>query len=464
MPDNFISLPPEFQKRVLHEYGSRGEHILKAYQNEAVTSIRLNSRKIKGRLSSSDILTNFGLETNTSVNMETGVPVPWAKDAFYLTLRPSYALDPLFHAGVYYPQEASSMILELIYKALYTKQDEIKVLDLCAAPGGKSTHLLSLLSKKSVLLANEIVPQRFQILRENLTKWGHPNVLLSNLSPSRLEVLGETFDLILVDAPCSGEGLFRKQPEWTSGWSLTNCDHCAHRQDKILQSAVRLLKAGGHLIYSTCTLNKAENLDQLVKLSQLNNMISLPITEMENFEVDEISSGECHAYQLLPDRIQGEAFFIAVMQKQGFSISDSKREHRGRRTVGSNKYKLPWFPKDQACISRDNRLYFHNELQEGLMQKMYRLKVNCQSIPSALEKGRDIIPTHFAAMRYDIDHRRISLDLEQALAFLRCSDFPLDMDSKGWLLIDYSSIPLGWIKYDGRRINSKYPIKWRLRS
>jgi 16S rRNA C967 or C1407 C5-methylase (RsmB/RsmF family) len=458
-----IKLPDAFTKRVIKDIGKRAESILNSYAEDPVISLRLNARKLKNRKLNFEHLSTADIEDNSQRIKISGQAIPWTDYGYYLSSRPAYYLDPLFHAGTYYPQEASSMILEAVMKHIEVDKTPMTILDLCAAPGGKTTHILSLIPDQSVLLANEMVPQRYQVLNENIIKWGHPNILSTNHSPARLGVLDASFDVILVDAPCSGEGLFRKHPEWTEGWSLNNCDLCARRQLKILNSAFRLLKPGGHLLYSTCTLNPAENMDQLLRLSHKYGMESIEIPTMAVYDADEISEGPCKAYLLSPDRIKGEAFFIGLMQKPGDrSIDKPQKKHRGSERK-PQKLALPWFPTKEKHQVWGTSVYYLNELQSSLIKKLDSYNIRYKSFPTALIKGKDVIPTHFAAMRYDIEEVNIPLVYDDALRFIRCEDIQADISNKGWHLLAFEGIALGWIKYDGRRINNKYPIKWRLR-
>ena len=234
LPDSFIEqMRGGFSEEELQEF-------VDAIGSTPITSIRINGDKMP-----ETALDEFNLQN----------PVLWASNAYYLNERPSFTLDPLFHAGCYYVQEASSMFVEQAVKQC-NFTEPITALDLCAAPGGKSTHLCSLLPKGSLLVANEIHRGRAQILAENLTKWGKPEVIVTSNTPQQIGESGLQFNLILVDAPCSGEGMFRKDDTAITEWSLENVEMCANRQKEILQSVWQALKPGGYIIYSTCTYNK----------------------------------------------------------------------------------------------------------------------------------------------------------------------------------------------------------------
>ncbi|MES1226926.1 MAG: RsmB/NOP family class I SAM-dependent RNA methyltransferase, partial [Bacteroidota bacterium] len=203
---------------------------------EQITSVRVNPNR------------TFNVEYST-LNVQG--KVPWSSNGYYLSERPSFTTDPLFHAGAYYVQEASSMFLEEAVKQTCDLSKPLKVLDLCAAPGGKSTLLQSIISNESLLISNEVIKSRVNILSENITKWGAANVVVTNNDPKDFQRLPEYFDLIVIDAPCSGSGLFRKDPEAITEWSSDNVMLCSQRQQRILADILPCLKPGGILIYST---------------------------------------------------------------------------------------------------------------------------------------------------------------------------------------------------------------------
>jgi 16S rRNA C967 or C1407 C5-methylase (RsmB/RsmF family) len=237
-----LQLPELFVQRMTSRLGGNSQAFFRSLEDPVPVSIRMNTRKPFD-----------GFE-----GMES---VPWCASGFYLKQRHVFTLDPFFHAGCYYVQEASSMFIERAYRNHGDLQRSLRVLDLCAAPGGKSTHLLSLLPEDSLLVSNEPIPSRNAILRDNLSKWGYENVVVTQNEPGDFKRLTGFFDMILVDAPCSGEGLFRKNHEAVREWSESNLSMCSTRQHSILEDVLPSLKPGGLLIYSTCTYNDSENDD-----------------------------------------------------------------------------------------------------------------------------------------------------------------------------------------------------------
>ena len=239
-------LPDAFAAQMQQQLGSDYEAFAAALATPPPVSIRLNPRK-------------------PAVDIVGLTPVPWCAEGFYLPSRPVFTLDPLFQAGAYYVQEASSMLLaEAIRQTVgkrkpYAGQAPLKALDLCAAPGGKSTLLASALPPHSVLVCNEVIRSRVPVLRENIDKWGYANVVVSHHDPDDFAPLAGFFDLVMIDAPCSGEGLFRKDPKAMNEWSPEHVMLCAARQGRILAASAPLVAEDGWLIYSTCTYNDAEN-------------------------------------------------------------------------------------------------------------------------------------------------------------------------------------------------------------
>jgi len=232
-----LDLPKAFQKRMQEQLGSDYEAFCSALSDDVPSSIRLNPSKLK------------------TSPFEDITAIPYHPHGYSLKTRPSYVADPLFHAGTYYVQEASSMLL---YQALDLSED-VRILDLCAAPGGKSTLVASLMTEGSLLVSNEVIPKRASVLAENMTRWGYGNCVVTSSQASTFGKLGESFDVLLVDAPCSGEGMFRKDPHAIEHWSEDAVENCAFRQKEILTDVLPSLRAGGYLIYSTCTFAPQEN-------------------------------------------------------------------------------------------------------------------------------------------------------------------------------------------------------------
>ncbi|GAE23940.1 tRNA and rRNA cytosine-C5-methylases [Bacteroides pyogenes JCM 10003] len=241
--------------------------------------------------------------------------VPWAAHGYYLDERLTFTFDPLFHAGVYYVQEASSMFVGQALRQYVTKP--VVMLDLCAAPGGKSTHARSVLPEGSLLVSNEVIRNRSQVLAENLTKWGHPDVVVTNNDPADFSALPHFFDVILADVPCSGEGMFRKDAAAVDEWSPENVEICRQRQQRIVADIWPCLKPGGLLVYSTCTYNIKEDEENVRWIRRELGAESLPLDICPEWGItgNLLPGDEAPVFRFLPHRTKGEGLFLAVLRK-----------------------------------------------------------------------------------------------------------------------------------------------------
>lgn len=291
------SFPEAFEKKVLSNLGpTKSALLLKNLDTEAPVSIRLNKQKLKG--------TKLAFQ-----------PVPWSDSGYWLSKRPLFISDPLWHAGYYYVQEASSMAIEVAFNKIIALQNGKSldlVLDACAAPGGKSTHLLDMMSGNGLLISHEFLPKRASILAENLRRWGLNNSIVTQGELSGFVNSGLQFDLAVIDAPCSGEGMFRKDPKARLEWSESNVANCVLRQTKLIEQIWPTVKEGGFVIYSTCTFNRDENDLQLKALIEEGaaTAIALPLQQF-GFEADAMGIG----YYAYPGQVQGEGFYLALLKK-----------------------------------------------------------------------------------------------------------------------------------------------------
>lgn len=392
-------------------------------------------------------------------------PVKWCENAFYLNERPLFTADPLFHAGAYYVQEASSMFL---YNAVnqHFKNAE-KVLDLCAAPGGKSTLLAQTLLENCLLVSNEIIRSRAYILAENLSKWGNPNIIVSNNQASDFSVLKYFFDAIVIDAPCSGEGMFRKDAGAISEWSLDNVYRCAERQKDILNDVWNALKPGGILVYSTCTFNREENEENVAWICSELGAEFLKIDLQGNNEIVESDLG----YRFYPHRTKGEGFFISVLRKNAEEYSKKIRKTELKKSIKffDNKefpYKLKT-DRNWTYLNDNNfiRAYNSDNINDFLLLIQH---LNCieSGILLGEIKGKDFIPATQLALSkaFDIESAQsVELDYKTAISYLKKESISLPNETLGFLLVKYKNLPLGWVKNIGNRCNNLYPQNWRIR-
>lgn len=350
-----MKLPQSFINS-LSELPIQPEDFLKALEQKPLTSIRLNPNKpTKG----------YGFELN--------LPVKWCNNAYYLKQRPSFTLDPLLHAGAYYVQEASSMFLHNVLSYILPNSPGVKVLDLCAAPGGKSTLISNFIGKNGLLVSNEYVFQRSAILKENTIKWGSGNTVVTCNKPSDFRNLGNLFNCIVVDAPCSGEGLFRKQKTAVDEWSPKNVELCAERQLDILNSIWDSLEPNGYLIYSTCTYNTKENEELINAFAQNHDFDCVAMPLEQSWGILENKADKALFYRFFPHLTQGEGFSCCILQKsdtyKGFYNKALKHG------LTRSKIEFTELPEGWKTLinTKENRIYASNALMEvnlGLLQKV----------------------------------------------------------------------------------------------
>jgi NOL1/NOP2/sun family putative RNA methylase len=421
---------------------------------EQITSIRTNPSKI------SDIQFQKS-------------KIPWSSQGYYLSERPSFTLDPLFHAGTYYVQEASSMFLEEALKQTVDLSQPIHVLDLCAAPGGKSTLIQSLISVESLLVSNEVIKTRVTILAENITKWGAANVVVTNNDAKDFQRLQNYFDVIVIDAPCSGSGLFRKDPSAIDEWSENNVELCSQRQQRILADAMPALKEDGVLIYSTCSYSEKE--DEAISdwLIDEFKMKSLALSLKEEWNIVETRSEKNKAagYRFYPDKVKGEGFFIAAFKNTGEPVE---------RRIKINQKNKPGKPLAKETGSAAQWLsnaagFYFIKLNEEVIALPLFLEQQLPLLQSALYIKKagvklgavirnELIPHHELALSNILaaDVPSVEVDKAMALQYLRKEDIKIETGLKGWALIRYQGQALGWVKILPNRINNYYPAAWRI--
>ena len=367
----------------------------------------------------------------------------------------------------------------------------VTMLDLCAAPGGKSTHLLSLLPEGSLLVANEVMRNRSQVLAENITKWGCPSVVVTNNDPADFAPLQHCFDVMLTDVPCSGEGMFRKDPVAVSEWSPENVELCWQRQRRILADVWNSLKPGGLLIYSTCTYNTQENEENVAWICSELGADVLPLDVPEAWGVTgNLCGTDFPVYRFMPHRTQGEGFFMAVLRKHGEAdetcchLPDALRMAAVKGAKGKKgKQPANVFPKEalaqaqQWVQAADCFDWQTTATDVCLFPKAYasllaacrqHLRVLLAGVEVGSLKGRDLVPQHALAMSNVLQTSAFAceeLNYEQAIAYLRKEAVVLSADApRGFVLVTYRHIPLGFVKNIGNRANNLYPQEWRIRS
>ena len=417
-----MTIPSDFCALMREQYGdTMAESLFQGLSEEPCVSVRLNPRK------------------SPVTQVPGGHPVPHCPGAFYLDERPAFTFDPLFHAGVYYVQEASSMYLAKAleehlrfplasFGAYASPHSDSRLsdtpssspryaLDLCAAPGGKSTLLRSLLPDDWWLVSNEPMPKRAQVLAENMAKWGYPQSIVTQNYPADFAFLSHQFDLLVTDVPCSGEGMFRKDEGAIRDWSLENVTLCWQRQRSILSDVWPALKPGGLLIYSTCTFNHFEDEDNVQWIA---GHLGADILEQRHF---------------FPGRDKGEGFFLAVLRKYGTSS-----------VPGSDASPL----SPEAFVSKVRR----------------NLHTLLCGIPEPEQTPKGPVPPHILALSTSCPRGNwpeYELTYTEALAYLRREALRIEAP-KGIVLVTFRGIPLGFVKSVGQRANNLYPQEWRIRT
>ncbi len=494
-----MELPVEFKEYAIAALGEEvASELFDAIgSGEEVTSVRVNPLK------------EVAASPNTCVGMpeecfpdylpaEVEERVPWTRLGYYLKERPVFTLDPLFHAGAYYVQEASSMYMELAMAAIekdfggrYGGEElsgrgffdhDIAALDLCAAPGGKSTHLVSLLGKDSLLVSNEVIKSRSVVLADNIAKWGCDNVVVTNNDPADFGSFEEFFDLIVVDAPCSGEGLFRKEPEAVEEWSPANVELCAQRQQRILADIWPALKPGGYLVYSTCTYNKFENDGNL---EWLKNKITSQLCTIASESGPILTKGG--GLQFVPGRVKGEGQFTAVVRKGGEWVPSQmfrggakpSNSRKNKDSKGKNQPQLEkgctYLPDNYVKILQGDLVKaYRKELHEKIKYIEENLRVVLSGIAVANKKGKDYVPHADFALQGvmasmvatgTLPHgiSAVEVGKEDALRFLAKEPLVLPGAQMGYVLIVYRGLGLGFVKNLGNRTNNLLPMARRIR-
>jgi 16S rRNA C967 or C1407 C5-methylase (RsmB/RsmF family)/NOL1/NOP2/fmu family ribosome biogenesis protein len=394
--------------------------------------------------------------------------VGWCEYGRYLQERPFFTFDPFLHAGAYYVQEASSMFLWQAVLQTVPEPKGKKVLDLCAAPGGKST-LLSTYFKEGLVVANEVIKNRANILVENCCKWGDGHLLVTNNDPAHFQSLPGFFDLLMIDAPCSGSGLFRKDPAAVEEWSEANVTLCSQRQQRILADAIPCLAENGVLIYSTCSYSQEEDEAICDWLLDEMEMESLVLVLDKHWGIVETTSPEKKAfgYRFYPDQVKGEGFFLACFRKKSSELvakskikslqMTSKLQIQELHAVIKLPENLSFFDQNDAIRAIETKWISTLSI---LANHLYIKKAG---IEIASMKGKDIVPSHELALSgwFKGGFPSIDLDLENALSFLKRKDFSAE-GQKGWNLICYKGLPIGWAKLLPNRINNYYPAEWRI--
>lgn len=394
-------LPEKFKEKMRSILGCEADSLFEALDDEAVTGVRLNKRK-------------------SGAEFSDGIPVDWCQSGYYLSERPEFIFDPLFHAGAYYVQDPSSMIYETLVENLSKKLlaefpgAVLRVLDLCAAPGGKTTAMINGLPEGTEVTANEYSPKRVGALRENLVRWGYPKVMVTNRDSAFFAEGGEKYDIIAVDAPCSGEGMMRKDEFAREQWSTELVEKCSALQKDILKNAMKALKSGGFLVFSTCTFNKEENEENATFMVEKLGLEPYDPCFPEEWHISGGINTELPVYRFMPHRTRGEGLFLSVMKKPG-----------------------EWKPSP----------YFKMRLKEER-----KTKTDVPDYEEIMQCG-NLLP----------EIPKLELSLPDAQSYLRREALRTsDEVPKGPVIVTYKGLHLGAAKNVGTRLNNLYPKHLRI--
>lgn len=465
-------LPPLFIEQMQNRLGPADFEAFERSLGEVPpVSIRLNPFKCRMQNAECGILKDSEFENSA-------LRIPYSEFGRFLPSRPVFTLDPSFHAGAYYVQEASSMFLETALRQAVDFSKPLKIIDLCAAPGGKTTLIASLLNVESLLVANEVIRPRVSVLMENLERWGCPNVAVTNADPEDFSPLAAWFDVVVVDAPCSGEGLFRKDENARKEWSPEAVQMCSARQKRILAAAEKLVAPGGLLVFSTCTYNHFENAGNAEWLTQSFDFqsVELKIDPTWGISKEEFSSGS--GWQFYPHRVRGEGFFLAIFRKKEWT-EKAGRTHSPTIPAAFQKLKplardlknevARWLKNGEQfsffTTPNGEVLALPVEHEAHFLTLDKALKIKWFGIPMGEFKGRDLIPRHGLALSTACspDLSFVDLSRREALLFLKKENLILPNAVPGWTLARFDGLGIGWMKILPNRINNYLPPNRRIR-
>lgn len=455
-----MDFSPAFRKYLAQVVGEGNlSAVLDALSGEPSVSVRINPAKA-------------GSPTEIFGNLVSG-PVEWNRHAAFLSERPAFTLDPLIHAGAYYVQDSSAMFpgkafRDVLDKVLESGIISPKVLDLCAAPGGKTTDISASLRESCrggyLLISNEIMKQRAAVLADNAAVWGDPSVVVTSVDPKAFGTLPGFFDIIVADVPCSGEGMFRKDDEAVSQWSEENVALCQARQRRIVADVWPSLAEGGFLVYSTCTFNNLEN-DDNVKW-----ICSEFGAEIIGIDGCGLLRTEC-GVSLVPGFVRGEGQYCAVLRKTspsaGTAACSGRQQDRWQKLPEAHASIIrPLLDEEMAMIVKDGRIVAVPEYVRCVLSMLEPLRPLARGLAVGMFKGKDFIPDADLALSLSLRRgafNEFEVNRETALSFLHRDPVRLPDAERGMLLLVYRGLPIGFVKNLGNRCNSLHPLHRRIR-
>lgn len=455
-----MNLPIEFEKKMKAFLGNEWDDFLYSYDNNRFQALRFNTLKVQSPEERMRILKTLKISSDKKVS--------WANEAYYFDENVRPGKHPYHEMGLYYIQEPSAMSAA----ALLAPKPGMRVLDLCAAPGGKSTQLATYLGDSGLLVSNEINTQRSRILSQNIERMGIKNAIVTNEDSFVLAShFPGFFNAIQVDAPCSGEGMFRKLPEAIEQWSMENVAICAERQKEILDNAAVMLKPGGTIVYSTCTFSKEENEDVIEYF--LERHPDFTLEEMERF---------------WPHKVDGEGHFVAKLVRRGCVDTDLKADRKTKKNKNSKNRKN----ETKSALTKENMKLLSEFLDETISENMaawiknsrlvmfgeqlYRLpdmevdikglKVQRAGLHIGEFKKQRFEPSHSLALALKLNDAKnlvkLTCDNPQTIGFFNGQSVMLSDEQaaeckKGWALVCVDGYPAGWGKVNGAQVKNHYP-------
>jgi 16S rRNA C967 or C1407 C5-methylase (RsmB/RsmF family)/NOL1/NOP2/fmu family ribosome biogenesis protein len=468
-----MQLPKDFESYTRRLFGAdRWQRFEQGLDGEPPVSVRLNPLKVDA--------------ASVSLEGDDGL-VPWCALGHYLSSRPAFTFDPLLHAGTYYVQEASSMFLHWVLRQLVRRP--VVLLDLCAAPGGKTMAAQCALPEGSVVMSNEPIVLRSNILAENLAKFGSPHSIVTRNYAADYARAGLRFDVVVADVPCSGEGMFRKDPGAIAEWSQDHVNQCQELQRSIVEDIWPCLRPGGLLIYSTCTFNTLEDEDNVAWIASHLDADFVPLEVHASWQITGPLTGQAPVFRFLPGITRGEGFFLCVLRKRGESNdvmaalaeSADKKGRARRRGKAAGKEQPTAGPGAQAQEKASWLEGYYNLRQAGQRWRavpkqwtaLYdaaasHLNILQAGVTLGTERGRDLVPDASLALSKALRKdacQRVEVDYPSAVSYLRKEAVTLPADTpKGLVLLCYRGHALGWEKNMGNRANNLYPAEWRIKS
>ncbi len=467
-------LPSHFEDYTRQLMGpSLYEKLIEGLQQDASASIRLNPFK--------PLKTTQEQDHNAAINSASRVP--WCANGLILPTRPNFTFDPLLHAGLYYVQESSSMFVSEVLRQLV--HEPVVMLDLCAAPGGKTTATRAALPSGSLLFTNEPMKLRASILSENIQKFGHSDVIVTNNYPKDYRKAGQLFDVILADVPCSGEGMFRKDPNAIDEWSPQNVEKCTALQRSIIEDIWPCLREGGLLVYSTCTFNAHENEENVEWIAQNLGADFVEIETQEEWNITGALVNSRPVYRFIPGLTSGEGLFMAILRKHGNSANvlseacanvpkDTTRKHlKGKErqaTPSADVAKTEtWLQGDFTIMEEKGRI---RAIPTWWTPIYNRIKSSLHVIHAGITigniKGRDVVPDTSLALSTVLNTAAFphaELSYTDALNYLRKEAITVNSSiPTGFVIVTYRNRSLGFVKNIGNRANNLYPQEWKIKT